>query len=148
LVQSKEAIEEIFEKIAVKTLEILVEKPNGDDGGEAEQSVEDELEEENVSSYFIKMKAAPNEEIDPNQRTMRYMEEAALNGHVKARGVDRKTGRKKTVKTKDHPLIEGYEWDTGTGFLEFFLDGARKLAKKAKKKLRDRSRSTEEDQEE
>jgi len=140
LVQSKETIEQIFEEIEVKTLEILVLKPNDDSAGKAHQTVEEELEDENVSSYFIKKKAEPGQAIKPNESTIRYMDEAANNGYVEATGPDVKTGQKRTINTQAHPLVQRFEYDSRTGFLDFFVEAATKLAKKAKKKLRERTR--------
>lgn len=134
LVQDHQELKAILETVTLERLEIYIRLPNpGDTPGDAEADVTEEMEEENLEELKIIKKAADGTGMHPNARTQNYMHAAASNGYVWARGVDAE-GQKKEFNTKDTPLVEPFEFPNNVPYLERFLDAARELRRKIKRK--------------
>lgn len=129
LIQDRKSLDWIFENIAVEQLDIVIRRPNGDTGGEAEESIEKEMSDQNIDEYFISQKSEKGKAIKPNKRTERLMGEATINGHITAKGQD-KDGITKTADTAEHPLIESFVYDPKTSYIDFVVNAGRKIVEK------------------
>lgn len=126
LYQDRSQIEEIFRTLQVHQLRIMIKRPNGDTPDDAGPSIEEEFEDQNIAEYFIQQKAVKGKRLDPDRRTVRYMEEAVTNGFVEATGSDAQEITR-TVNTKSKPLIEPVRFDGELPYSDFILREAEKL---------------------
>ena len=129
LVQDKQSLKKIFQSPRVERLDISIRKPNGDTGGEAQQSVEQELDEQNLEEYFVSQKAAKGKSIQPNKRTVRLMEEATLNGFVEAKVWD-ENDMPHTVNTSSKPLVAPVKIDPEASYIGSIVRAGRALLDK------------------
>jgi hypothetical protein len=107
-IQDKKELTWIFTHLSVEQLDITIHRPNPDDGDEAEKSIEEELNEQNIAEYFVSQKAEKGASLNPNGYTTRLMEQALTNGHVQVIGRDAQDNRK-IVDTIEKPLVESYK---------------------------------------
>lgn len=129
LVQDSTSLDWIFKNLRVELLNITIRRPNGDTGGDAQESVEKELEEQNLQEYFVSQKAEKGKAIKPNKRTNRLMKEATINGHVEAKGLDQ-DDVPHTLNTSARPLIEPVVFDGKKAYFDFVIEAGRILVDK------------------
>jgi len=153
LVQDSKSLDWIFENLRVERLDITIRKPNGDTGGDAEESVEKELEEQNLEEYFVSQKAEKGKAIKPNARTRRLLNEATINGQVEAKGLD-KDDITQTKNTSAHPLVEPFVFEAKRPYIEFIVESGKALVEKIRKaqkglveKIANRDKKPKSDQE-
>lgn len=133
LVQDRQSLEWIFQHLRVERLDITIKRPNGDTAGDAEQSVEEELEDQNIEEYFVSQKAENGKVLKPNKRTQRMMQEATINGHVEAKGLD-KDDLPRSINTTERPLVEPVYYDSESPYLDFVVRAASDLLQKILRK--------------
>lgn len=125
IVQSHETLKKIFSLPSLQKLEIVINKPNPNDGTFEEQ-IARQLHEEKAT-YFEQLLASKDASgLKPSERTQALAKVAASNGYVAAKGKT-SNGQKVVLKTIEKPVSFISEYDPKQGLAFAFLEAARKL---------------------
>src|SRR5690606_10051616 len=100
-VKSAEAIEKIFTKRRVSSLEIEIRRPNASPR-DSLRKIEKIMEEENARKWNERLIAVDGESIEKSDRIEDMMVASQRCGNIKATTYSEETGKKEEIDTKDH----------------------------------------------
>ena len=129
------ALDQIWKLSKLLTLTIEVNRPNPDGfGADAERWVAHLLQAQGASRQIIKLNAAPNESLKPNEENTKLAEAASSNGKVQATGRDERN-KAVNIDTSEHPATQEYYYDPSLkcGFLDQLIAAAKTLVRRLHK---------------
>lgn len=127
--QSSETLDEIFQIHRLRTLQIVIKRPNPNDG-EIEEEIERQLEEERVDVLEQEIKSKEDKEgLKPSQRTKVLSNIALSNGYVYGFGHDHE-GNRKELKTENKPRVHEGAYRTGQTYSSAFTELAEEVSSK------------------
>lgn len=103
------SFDSIIEGIELKTVEIIIQRPNPDDHGELEQRIRDRLASTNTRQYSEKFIAQPGEAIEPDQEMVALAEISETNGETKISGRNA-VGASESRSTENYPEIISHKF--------------------------------------
>lgn len=109
VIPSKDTLTKILASKTIRSLRILVKKPNPDRGADAERQFMDRLERLNIRRVDSVYSADRNSPITPDEELRQEAKIASKNGRVDA--VLLHQGRRIEVSTVDTPFVHTYEYD-------------------------------------
>lgn len=124
--QEREQLEEIFQKLALRRLEITVKVPNSDGGAELSEQIEEALREERAQKLIEIRIAEKNQSLQPSERTKKLAKIAMSNGSVQGNGYD-ENGDKQSFDTESHPVRISEVVPEQVSFATWFVDKARQI---------------------
>lgn len=104
-----ESLDRIWEMHRLRTLSILIQKPNPDSIG-LQQKFQDRMVAQNTQSIEINQTVVPGKSIEPDDETIGAAEVAISNGKVLAEGQN-EDGSTAKYSSNDHPHIERLKYD-------------------------------------
>lgn len=130
--QSRETVDYILKNLSLQKLVITVKRPNPDDDGAEDDDTAAVLEDQHAERQVVELDAIKGMSLKPNERNQKLARLATSNGSVFARGIEKKTGKRKQVDSESFPLIEDDVLPDKVDFIPWFLSLARKVVEKAK----------------
>lgn len=106
---ARETLDKIFKLPQLRSLEVVVKPPNPDDFEEFEQDLYEEMANQGAGSYQIKLQAANNQGLTPNDNTKNLARVAQSNGKVT--GVGKVGAKTVTLSTTEHPYSDSTQYD-------------------------------------
>lgn len=106
---TEESIERIMSIQTLSSLDILVNRPNGDDQSGLEEKVLSRIKKQNISSWRNFYKGERSEGIEPDEETIAFMNVARSNGVINAIGYENE--KRVEISTLEHPKIEKKFYD-------------------------------------
>ncbi len=100
---SEEGLNEILDIFSIRSIEILIKKPNPEDFGSFQEDLFSEMDEQNMDQYHTILSSKRKRKLAPNRRNKKLMNVATSNGYVKGKGRD-ENGHAIFKSTEDHPL--------------------------------------------
>lgn len=135
LIKDYGEIERILNMPHLRELKIVVRPPNSDDvGANLAKVIEERLREQNGGEYEERIKALPNRDLEPNERTRRLALIGAENGEVEAKALHNRIVTK--VGTTESPLTEASKFGDDKSAIAVFHELANRLMKKVRENRR------------
>jgi hypothetical protein len=135
LIKDYGAIERILDLPHLRELTIVIRPPNSDDVGKhLAKVIEERLQEQNGGEYEERIKALPNRDLEPNERTRRLALIGAENGEVEGKALQNRILTR--VGTTEAPLIEGSKFGEDTSAIAVFHALANRIVAKIRAKRR------------
>ena len=136
LIKDYGEIERILDLPHLRELKIVVRPPNSDDiGKDLAKVIEERLREQNGGEYEERIKALPNKDLEPNERTRRLAIVGAENGEVEAKALQNRIVTR--VGTTETPLTEGSKFGDDTSALAVFHELGNRIMRKIRAKRRE-----------
>lgn len=134
--QSPDALDNIWKLEVVRSLEIVITRPNNDDISHLDNSVKRRLEKMNASKMTETLSAEKGKSIVPDEDVKNLAAVALSNGYVEGTGKDAH-GSPKKISTKFHPVSEVISYNHSIQIVfDAFLEGAKQLTSKLSSRLK------------
>ena len=137
LEQDEDELEKILSLKELRTLDIVVTRPNPDVmGGQFEKQFKDQMKNQKARKFTSSLEAEEGKSLEPNEDTKKLAQVALSDGFVVGKGRN-KAGRAVTVSTESHPLREIVFYDPKEqNSLDALFDVATKLLEKILRRRR------------
>lgn len=103
--QGSDELTRIYSLKQLRTLEIVVTRPNPDDLGGFEKDLKEQLEKQRAKKFSTSLEAEEGKSLQPDDRTRKLADVALSDGYVVGTGRN-ENGRAVRVSTQTHPLRE------------------------------------------